>query len=70
MQHDDVMELLVCEFKQKNGEISLMKLDCPSMEDEQGCSGSTPTYCRADQFRCGSTCIPNVSENKRRKNCE
>ncbi len=38
--------------------------DCPSMEDEQRCSGVTPSYCRADQFRCGTTCIPNVSENK------
>lgn len=36
------------------------------MEDEQGCSGSTPSYCRADQFRCGTTCIPNVSENAKR----
>ncbi len=41
-----------------------MILDCASMEDEQGC-GSTPSYCRADQFRCGSTCIPNVSLNRR-----
>jgi len=41
------------------------------MEDEQGCSGSTPTYCRADQFRCGTTCIPNVSGNKMEKKiCE
>jgi hypothetical protein len=38
-----------------------MDLDCPSMEDEQGCSGTTPTYCQLDQFRCGTTCIPNVS---------
>jgi hypothetical protein len=38
------------------------------MEDEQGCSGSTPTYCRADQFRCGTTCIPNVSGNKMKRN--
>ncbi|CAF4827006.1 unnamed protein product, partial [Rotaria magnacalcarata] len=29
------------------------------MEDERNCAGSTPSYCRADQFRCGSTCIPN-----------
>ncbi|CAM4944086.1 unnamed protein product [Rotaria socialis] len=33
--------------------------DCQSMEDERNCAGSTPSYCRADQFRCGSTCIPN-----------
>jgi len=31
------------------------------MEDESNCGGTTPTYCRADQFRCGTTCIPNVS---------
>jgi hypothetical protein len=39
----------------------MMILDCPSMEDEQNCGGSTPSYCRADQFRCGATCVPNVS---------
>ncbi len=38
------------------------------MEDEQNCSGITPSYCRADQFRCGTTCIPNVSYNNNNKN--
>lgn len=41
--------------------------DCQSMEDEQNCSGSTPSYCRVDYFRCGSTCIPNVSRRNKRK---
>jgi len=45
-----------------------MNLDCQTMEDEQNCGGSTPTYCRADQFRCGTTCIPNVSYNNNNKN--
>ena len=44
-----------------------MNLDCPSMEDEQNCAGSTPSYCRANQFRCGSTCIPEVSTNMRER---
>ncbi|CAF4528652.1 unnamed protein product, partial [Rotaria sp. Silwood2] len=34
--------------------------DCQSMEDERNCAGSPPSFCRADQFRCGSTCIPNA----------
>jgi hypothetical protein len=45
-----------------------MNLDCQTMEDEQNCGGSTPTYCRADQFRCGTTCIPYVSWNNREEN--
>ncbi|CAF4205802.1 unnamed protein product, partial [Rotaria sp. Silwood2] len=35
--------------------------DCQSMEDERNCAGSPPSFCRADQSRCGSTCIPNIN---------
>ncbi|CAF4314005.1 unnamed protein product, partial [Rotaria sordida] len=33
--------------------------DCQSTEDEQNCNGPRQIGCRADEFRCGSTCIPN-----------
>ena len=65
MQHAGAMVLRVGRVTHSSVHYLLMTIiinaDCPSMEDEQGCSGSTPSFCRADQFRCGTTCIPNVS---------
>ena len=65
MHRDVAMVLPVSEHDLENFQSSILPfIDCPSMEDEQGCSSSTISYCRADQFRCGTTCIPNVSYRK------